>query len=189
MRDSLRRENNGNVLTSAGAAAGFDLCLHLVRRDFGPAVANQVARRLVIPPHRDGGQAQFLESPVHKRERGSLAALLDKMRHRLAEPLRIAELARLAATSERTFMRRFRAATGMTPADWVTRVRVNSARELLESTALSIDDIAARTGLGTATTLRHHFRRKVGVSPVDYRRRFSRSLRSGSQNKPANSAR
>jgi len=181
--------DEGQTLTSAGSAAGLDLCLHLVRRDFGPAVANQVARRLVIPPHRDGGQAQFLESPMHKRERGSLAALLDNMRRRLGEPLRIAELARLAATSERTFMRRFRAATGMTPADWVTRMRVNSARELLESTAFSIDEIAARTGLGTATTLRHHFRRKVGVSPVDYRRRFSRSLRSESPHKPANAAR
>jgi AraC family transcriptional regulator, transcriptional activator FtrA len=169
------------ILTSAGSAAGLDLCLHLVRRDFGAAVANQVARRLVIPPHRDGGQAQFLERPVDNRERGSLSALLDKMRGRLGEPLRIAQLARLAAMSERTFMRRFRSATGMTPADWITRARLDRARELLESTSLPMDSIAERAGLGTATTLRHHFRRKVGISPVEYRRRFSITGRSGAQ--------
>jgi AraC family transcriptional activator FtrA len=165
--------DEGQILTSAGSAAGLDLCLHLVRRDYGPAIANQVARRLVIPPHRDGGQAQFLERPVHKLERGSLSELMDKARRRLDKPLRIAELARLAAMSERTFMRCFRAATGMSPGDWITRMRVDRARELLESTALSIDRIASRTGLGTSTTLRHHFRRKVGVSPLEYRRRFS----------------
>jgi AraC family transcriptional activator FtrA len=169
--------DEGQILTSAGSAAGLDLCLHLVRRDYGPAVANQVARRLVIPPHRDGGQAQFLERPVDRRERGSLSALLDKMARRVSEPLRIAQLARLAAMSERTFMRRFRAATGLTPADWITRMRVDRARELLEDTELSIDHIAARTGLGAATTLRHHFRRKVGVSPLEYRRQFSRTER------------
>jgi len=174
--------DEGSVLTSAGSAAGLDLCLHLVRRDYGPAIANQVARRLVISPHRDGGQAQFLERPVEDRGRGSerglrerepLAALLDKIGRRLSQPLRIGELARLAAMSERTFMRRFRAATGLSPADWVTRARVDTARELLESTALSIDRIAERCGLGTPTTLRHHFRKKVGVSPAQYRKRFS----------------
>src|SRR5216684_5635208 len=131
--------DEGQILTSAGSAAGLDLCLHLVRRDYGPAVANHVARRLVIPPHRDGGQAQFLERPVDHRDRSSsdrqpLSALLDKIRHRLGEPLRIGELARLAAMSERTFMRRFRATTGQSPADWITRARVDRARELLEST-------------------------------------------------------
>jgi AraC family transcriptional regulator, transcriptional activator FtrA len=169
--------DEGQILTSAGSAAGLDLCLHLVRRDYGPAAVNQVARRLVIPPHRDGGQAQFLERPVDTRERGSLSTLLEKMRRRIGEPLRIAELARLAAMSERTFMRRFRATTGMTPADWVTRLRVDRARDMLESTTYSVDAIAARTGLGTATTLRHHFRKKVGVSPLEYRRRFSQSKR------------
>jgi AraC family transcriptional regulator, transcriptional activator FtrA len=174
--------DEGSILTSAGSAAGLDLCLHLVRRDYGPAIANQVARRLVISPHRDGGQAQFLERPVEDlgrgsehglREREHLSALLDKIRRRLSQPLRIGELARLAAMSERTFMRRFRAATGLSPADWVTRARVDAARELLESTALSIDRIAERCGLGTPTTLRHHFRKKVGVSPAQYRKRFS----------------
>ena len=170
--------DEGSVLTSAGSAAGLDLCLHLVRRDYGSAIANQVARRLVIPPHRDGGQAQFLERPVEDRERKSgqpksLSVLLDKIRKRPGQSWRIGELARLAAMSERTFMRRFRAATGLSPADWVTRARVDAARELLENTALPIDHIAERCGLGTPTTLRHHFRKKVGVSPAQYRKRFS----------------
>jgi AraC family transcriptional regulator, transcriptional activator FtrA len=167
--------DEGQVLTSAGGAAGLDLCLHLVRRDYGSAVVNQVARRLVIQPHRDGGQAQFLERPVYQRERGSLSALLDKILRRLGEPIRIAELARLAAMSERTFMRRFRASTGMTPSDWITQMRVDRARELLECTELSIGQISSRTGLGTAATLRHHFRKKVGVSPIEYRRQFSQT--------------
>jgi AraC family transcriptional activator FtrA len=170
--------DEGSVLTSAGSAAGLDLCLHLVRRDYGSAIANQVARRLVIPPHRDGGQAQFLERPVEDRERKSgqpksLSVLLDKIRKRPGQSWRIGELARLAAMSERTFMRRFRAATGLSPADWVTRARVDAAREMLENTALPIDHIAERCGLGTPTTLRHHFRKKVGVSPAQYRKRFS----------------
>jgi AraC family transcriptional activator FtrA len=170
--------DEGSVLTSAGSAAGLDLCLHLVRRDYGSAIANQVARRLVIPPHRDGGQAQFLERPVEDREgksgqAKSLSVLLDKIRKRPGQPWRIGELARLAAMSERTFMRRFRAATGMSPADWVTRARVDAARELLENTALPIDHVAERCGLGTPTTLRHHFRKKVGVSPAQYRKRFA----------------
>jgi AraC family transcriptional activator FtrA len=170
--------DEGSVLTSAGSAAGLDLCLHLVRRDWGAAIANQVARRLVIPPHRDGGQAQFVERPVEEIEHRSehrkpLSALLDKIRKRLAEPWRVAELAREAAMSQRTFMRRFRAITGLSPADWITHARVDRARELLESTALPIDHIAERCGLGTPTTLRHHFRRKVGVSPAAYRKRFS----------------
>jgi AraC family transcriptional regulator, transcriptional activator FtrA len=169
--------DEGDILTSAGSAAGLDLCLHLVRRDYGAAIANQVARRLVIPPHRDGGQAQFLQRPVESAtrpsRRDSLAALLDRIRTRLSEPWRIAELARLAAMSERTLMRRFRAATGMSPADWITRARVDRARELLESTPLPIDLIAERCGLGTPSTLRHHFRKKIGLSPADYRKRFS----------------
>jgi len=171
--------DEGSILTSAGSAAGLDLCLHLVRRDYGSAVANQVARRLVIPPHRDGGQAQFLERPVEPRGHNSgqpksLSMLLDKIRKRPGESWRIGELARQSAMSERTFMRRFRAATGLSPGDWVTRARVDAARELLEGTPLSIEQIAERCGLGTPTTLRHHFRKKVGVSPAQYRKRFVR---------------
>jgi AraC family transcriptional activator FtrA len=164
--------DEGQLLTSAGSAAGLDLCLHLLRRDYGPARANQVARRLVIPPHREGGQAQFVESPVDQEEGGSLAPVLDALRARIDQPLRIADLAAQAAMSERTFLRRFQAATGMTPADWIVRARLDIARELLERTGLSIEQIATRTGLGTAMTMRHHFRRKMGVSPTEYRRQF-----------------
>jgi len=166
--------DEGQVLTSAGSAAGLDLCLHLIRRDYGAVAANQVARRLVISPHRDGGQAQFLDRPVDQRQRGSLSALLERVQGQLHQPMDIRQLSQWAAMSERTFMRRFRAATGMTPADWITRTRVDRAREMLESTELNVDEIAVRTGLGTPTTLRHHFRKKVGLSPVAYRRRFSR---------------
>lgn len=167
----------GHVLTSAGSAAGLDLFLHLIRRDFGPEIANHVARRLVIPPHRDGGQAQFLERPIQKYERNALSQLIDTLRRRLDESFSISDLSRMASMSERTFMRRFKSSTGMTPSDWLTVARVDRARELLESSRLSIDQIASQTGLGTATTLRHHFRRKLGVSPTDYRDRFRRHAR------------
>jgi AraC family transcriptional activator FtrA len=165
--------DEGQLLTSAGSAAGLDLCLHLVRRDYGPEVANLVARRLVIPPHRDGGQAQFVERPVSKRERNPLSSLLDAMQKHLDQDWSIATLARQAAMSERTLIRHFKAATGKTPADWLAVVRVDRARELLESSPASIDQIAEQTGFGTATTLRHHFRRKLGVSPTTYRGRFA----------------
>jgi AraC family transcriptional regulator, transcriptional activator FtrA len=166
--------DDDRILTSAGSAAGLDLCLHLVRRDFGAEIANRVARRLVIPPHRDGGQAQYVERPVPRRERDPLSRLLEVMRRRLDQPLPIAELARLAAMSERTFLRRFKDATGTTPADWITTLRLERARELLEGSAHSIEAIAGQTGLGTAMTLRHHFRRRFGTSPSAYRKRFGR---------------
>ena len=164
----------GSVLTSAGSAAGLDLCLHLVRRDHGPDVASHVARRLVVPPHRDGGQAQRVERAVDRGDATSLAPLLDELQARLAEPWRAAELARRAGASERSFLRRFRAATGTTPGEWLSAARVDAARELLETTALPVERVAERVGLGTAATLRHHFRRRVGTSPADYRRRFAR---------------
>ena len=165
--------DEGQVLTSAGSAAGLDLCLHLVRRDFGANVANQVARRLVIAPHREGGQAQFLERPVDRRERGLLAAVLERLHRQLDQPITVADMAGWAAMSERTFIRRFRASTGMTPADWLTDARMTRARDLLENSDLSIEEIARRAGLGAATTMRHHFRQRVGLSPRDYRSRFS----------------
>jgi AraC family transcriptional activator FtrA len=165
--------DEGRILTSAGSAAGLDLCLHLIRRDFGAEVANQVARRLVIPPHRDGGQAQFLESPVDRRERGPLAAVMERVQRRMHRPIKVREMARWAAMSERTFIRRFRATTGTTPGDWITRQRMANAKELLERSSLAIDQVAARSGLGTAMTMRHHFRRHIGLSPAEYRKRFS----------------
>lgn len=168
--------DEGQLLTSAGSAAGLDLCLHLIRRDRGPDVANQVARRLVIPPHREGGQAQFVERPVQRRERNALSPLLDRMRQRIAEPWGVSDMARVAAMSERTFIRRFKEATGSTPGDWLVAARVNRARELLEQSRLAVDEIAARCGFGSATTLRHHFRHKLGVSPTSYRDTFSKRM-------------
>lgn len=169
--------DEGQLLTSAGSAAGLDLCLHLVRRDHGPDVANQVARRLVIPPHRDGGQAQFVERPVPRREVNALSKVIDSMHRRLATHQPIAELAAMAAMSERSFMRRFKEATGMSPADWLISARVDRARELLEGSLLSVDAIAGECGFGSAITLRHHFRRKLGISPSAYKTRFAQPAR------------
>jgi len=174
--------DEGSLLTSAGSASGLDLCLYLVRRDFGAAVANQVACRLIIPPHREGGQAQYVERPIDRRERGTLSPLLERLQRSLHEPITNADLARQAAMSERTLIRRFRATTGMTPADWLTHARIDRVRELLESTTLSVSDIAARTGLGTPSTLRHHFRKRLGLSPVAYRLQFSIAARASQGN-------
>lgn len=164
--------DNGQLLTSAGSAAGLDLCLHLVRRDFGSAMANVVARRLVIPPHREGGQAQFVPQPVAPKKQDALSPLLDRLRRTLDQTHTVADLAASVAMSERSFLRRFKAATGASPAAWLTNTRLQHARDLLERTALSVDRVAERSGLGTAMTLRHHFRHKLGTSPLAYRRRF-----------------
>lgn len=173
--------DEGQILTSAGSAAGLDLCLHLIRRDFGAGVANQVARRLVIPPHRDGGQAQFLDSPVDRYERGPISVVLERAQQRIQQPISISEMARWAAMSERTFIRRFGAATGMSPGDWITQARVQRAKDLLERSSLAMEQVASRAGLGTAATMRHHFRRRIGLSPAEYRRRFSQLGHSASQ--------
>lgn len=168
--------DEGQVLTSAGSAAGIDLCLHLVRRDFGPAIANRVARRLVVPAHREGGQAQFIERPVPPaREGARLGPLMERMRERLAEPQALSDLAAQAGMSERTLLRRFKAATGLTPGEWLVDARVARARDLLEETRLSVDAVAAACGFGLAATLRHHFARRVGLSPSQYRARFGRA--------------
>jgi AraC family transcriptional regulator, transcriptional activator FtrA len=167
----------GQILTSAGSAAGLDLCLHLVRRDFGPRIANQVARRLVMAPHRNGGQAQFIERPLQPRAGNRLADVITKLGERVHEPFTIASMARAAAMSPRTFMRRFRDATGRSPAEWLIDARLERARELLESTELTIDEIAQRCGFGASATLRHHFRRKLSLSPLAYRARFSHPAR------------
>ncbi len=162
----------GQILTSAGSAAGLDLCLHLVRRDFGPRIANQVARRLVMAPHRNGGQAQFIERPLQARADDRLSRVIAQLGERIHEPFTIASMARAAAMSPRTFMRRFRDATGRSPAEWLIDARIERARELLESTDLSVDEIARHSGFGVSATLRHHFRRKVALSPLAYRARF-----------------
>jgi AraC family transcriptional regulator, transcriptional activator FtrA len=166
--------DEGQILTSAGSAAGLDLCLHLVRRDFGAAIANQVARRLVLAPHRNGGQAQFIERPILRERHDRLADVIASIIARLHEPMSIDSMAELAAMSPRTFMRRFQETTGKTPVEWLIDARVERARELLEHSDLSIEQIAARSGFGTAATLRHHFRRKLQVSPISYRARFAR---------------
>ncbi len=166
--------DEGQVLTSAGSAAGIDVCLHLVRRDFGPETASRLAHRLVVPPHREGGQAQLVERPVPPaREGARLGPLLDRMRSRLAEAQPIAALAREAGMSPRTFQRRFRAATGTTPGEWLLTERIARARELLEAGEHGVDDVAAACGFGVAATLRHHFRERLGTSPAAYRRRFA----------------
>ncbi|MEU3933782.1 helix-turn-helix domain-containing protein [Streptomyces sp. NPDC029044] len=164
--------DNGRVLTSAGKAAALDLCLHLVRLDFGSSVANAVARRLVVPPHRAGGQAQFVTAPVPDRDDHPLAALLPWIIERLDQPLTVEDLARRAGMSSRHLGRHFRAVTGTTPLQWLLTQRIRHAQELLERTDDSVDTIAAATGMGTATTLRRHFNRTVGVPPDTYRRTF-----------------
>ena len=151
--------DDGRVLTSAGVAAGIDLCLHLVRRDHGAAAANAIARRMVVPPHRDGGQAQFVERSVPAPADDGLGATRAWMLERLDEPLTVAEMARHAVRSERTFARRFRAETGTTPLRWLHEQRMLQARRLLEATDLPVEAVAARSGFGTAATLREHFGR------------------------------
>lgn len=166
--------DEGPVLTSAGSAAGLDLCLHIVRRDHGAAVANAVARRLVLAPHREGGQQQFVAAPLAREAgNGRLAALLDWLPGHLDEPLTVADLAGRAGMSLRAFQRRFRQTLGTTPGAWLIRQRVARARELAETTQLSVERIAAEAGFGSVETLRHHFRRLVGTTPSRYRRSFA----------------
>jgi AraC family transcriptional activator FtrA len=169
--------DEGQVLTSAGSAAGLDMLVHLVRKDFGAKIANQVAQRLVIPPHREGGQAQFVPRPVPSDERGRLAKLLDWIRAHLAAEHTIESLAAQAAMSTRTLQREFKAATGLAPYAWIVRERIARAKELLETGRLPALRIAERVGMGSAESLRHHFRAHVGTTPARYRARFSRRSR------------
>ncbi len=164
--------DNGTVLTSAGKAAAMDLCLHLVRRDHGSAVANVVARRLVVPPHRAGGQAQFVTTPVPEQDDHPLAELLPWALRRLDQPLTVADLARRANMSSRHLARHFRSVTGTTPLRWLLTQRIRRAQELLETTDDNVDSIAAAAGMGTGATLRRHFHRVLGVPPDAYRRTF-----------------
>ncbi len=164
---------DGTVFTSAGTAAGIDLCLHVVRREHGSAIATKLARRMVVPPHRDGGQAQYIEAPVPRTERApTLEPLLQWLVAHLDQQLGVEELAERVHMAPRTFARRFRAETGATPHDWVTAQRVLLARQLLEETDLTVESVAARVGFGDAATLRHHFHRRVGASPHRYRSAF-----------------
>ncbi len=166
----------GDVLTSAGTSAGIDLCLHVVRQDHGAEVANAVARRMVVPPHRDGGQAQFVDAPVPGVGPGhGLAATLEWAVAHLDEELSVERLARQARMSPRTFARRFRSETGTTPLQWIVAQRVIAAQRLLETTDLSIDRVAGAVGFGSAVTLRQHFARALGTAPTAYRQTFRAS--------------
>jgi transcriptional regulator GlxA family with amidase domain len=164
--------DEGDLLTSAGVAAGIDLCLHLVRRDLGAEAANRVARRIVVAPHRAGGQAQFTERPVPPAGDEGLAPTRAWMLERLDEPLTVADMAAHACCSPRTFARRFRAETGTTPLQWFLGERVLAARRLLEASDLPVELVAARCGFGTAAGLRDHFRRACQTTPTAYRSAF-----------------
>lgn len=167
--------DQGDVLTAAGSAAGIDLCLHVVRKDFGPEAANSVARRLVVPPHREGGQAQFVQRPVlEARENSRFGALIDWVRAHLDKPHSITGLAHKAGMSTRTFQRRFQEATGAPPGEWLVTERVRLAQEHLErDTQVSLEKVADACGFGSLETMRHHFRNRIGVVPAAYQRRFS----------------
>jgi transcriptional regulator GlxA family with amidase domain len=168
--------DDGDVLTSAGVAAGVDLCLHLIRRDFGVEAANRAARRCVVPPWRDGGQAQFIERAVPSTSDTSTGPARQWAMSRLEQPLDLAALAGQARMSVRSFTRRFRDETGLSPSQWLTGQRVELARMLLETTDLPVDAVARRAGFGTAVSLRQHLHAAVGVSPLAYRRTFRRLI-------------
>jgi transcriptional regulator GlxA family with amidase domain len=160
------------VITSAGTAAGIDACLHIVRKEQGPEVANKIARRMVVPPHRDGGQAQYIERPLPRSTCDTVGEVLVWMEQHLDEEVTVEQLAERAHMSPRTFARRFQQETGTTPYRWILRQRVLLAQRLLEATDETVDTIAGRAGFGTAAALRHQFLRTVGTTPNAYRRTF-----------------
>jgi transcriptional regulator GlxA family with amidase domain len=162
--------DDGDVLTSAGLAAGIDLCLHIIRSDHGAQVANAVAKYCVVPPWREGGQAQFIDRPLPTADDASTAATREWALGHLDEELTVERLARHANMSPRTFNRRFREETGQAPGTWIRNHRIDHARELLEFRDLPVDEVARRSGLGSAGNLRHHLRRGVGMSPTSYRK-------------------
>ncbi|MDM7854126.1 helix-turn-helix domain-containing protein [Cellulomonas alba] len=164
--------DEGDIVTSAGTAAGIDACLHVVRKELGSAVANAIARRMVVPPQRDGGQRQFIPQPVPTCSDDSLRHVLEWVTERLADEHTVESLAARALMSPRTFARRFGAETGTTPMRWLAAQRVLHAQGLLEETDLDVEQVARECGFGTAALLRHHFRRAVGVAPGDYRATF-----------------
>ncbi|GAA2222331.1 helix-turn-helix domain-containing protein [Streptomyces amakusaensis] len=164
--------DDGDVLTSAGVAAGIDLCVHMVRRDHGSAVANDVARRSVVPPHRDGGQAQYIRRPVPEPQFATTSTARGWAMDRLHEPIQLRDLAERESMSVRTFTRRFREEVGVSPGQWLTHQRVERARQLLESTELSVDQVARDAGFRTAQSMRQHLQSALGVAPTVYRRTF-----------------
>ncbi|MCM6774260.1 helix-turn-helix domain-containing protein [Nocardia sp. CDC159] len=164
--------DNGSVLTSAGYSAGLDMCLHMVRRDYGAQVAAETARTIVMPLQRDGGQSQFIAHTVDPSERTALQPVLEWIERHLDKPLSQTDIARAAGVSVRTLQRHFQEQLGTTALQWLLRARIDRARQLLESTDLSIEQIAEECGFGSAVTLRHHFGRKVGVAPLAYRKAF-----------------
>lgn len=161
--------DQGDILTSAGSAAGLDLCLYIVRQDYGSEMANVVARRLVLPAHRDGGQAQFIPRPVPKKRGGNIAPLMDQMRKRISEEWNISKMAEEAGLSERTLLRRFKESSGESPHEWLVQERLEQAKGLLENTALSVSEVAETSGFVSTELLRHHFRRNLKISPLQYR--------------------
>jgi len=163
---------DGTILTSAGTASSIDASLHLIRQEFGPRAATAIARGMVVPPHREGGQAQFIERPIPQECGASMEELLVWLADHLDQDISVATLAARLHMSERTFARRFRAETGTTPAAWLTGQRLLRAQALLEETRLTIDAVARASGFGQAVLLRHHFQRALGVSPAAYRRTF-----------------
>lgn len=169
--------DDGDVLTAAGSAAGIDLCLHLVRRDFGAEVANQVARRLVVPPHREGGQAQFIARPVAECSDRGLARVIDWLSENLDLEHTVESMAGKANMSPRTFARRFRDQTGTTPARWLVSERIRHALHLLETTDLGMEQLATSCGMGSAQLLRFHFQKSVGSTPTAYRNAFRQEAR------------
>ncbi|MFJ9722212.1 GlxA family transcriptional regulator [Streptomyces sp. NPDC101209] len=168
---------DGRILTSAGAASGVDVCLHIVRTDHGSELANAVARRCVVPPFRDGGQAQYIEQPVPEHADAGTAATRAWALQRLGEPLTLSDLAGHARMSLRTFARRFNDEVGMSPGRWIVQQRVARARHLLESSDLSVDQIAGHVGFATGASLRQHLHAAIGVSPQTYRRTFRAAAR------------
>ena len=164
---------DGPIITSAGTAAGIDACLHLVRTELGSEVATRIARRMVVPPHRSGGQRQYVETPIPDQPCDSLQDVLDAVLEDLDGDHTVASLARQAAMSERTFARRFSAEVGTTPHQWLTAQRVLRARRLLETTDFDVERIARESGFATGAVLRHHFQRQIGVPPLSYRRTFA----------------
>jgi transcriptional regulator GlxA family with amidase domain len=164
--------DDGDILTAAGVASGIDLCLHMIRCDHGSSVANAVARTTMVPPHRDGGQAQFIQRPVPDARQLSTAAVRAWALEHLDRPLTLCDLAARESMSKRTFTRRFRDEVGVSPGQWLAQQRVERARELLEKTDLAVDRIAEDAGFGTAASLRQHLQTSLGVSPSAYRRTF-----------------